>query len=144
MKGLSAIISIILLVMISVSLAGLAWLWFFQISNLLKNTATNATETVTTKLGMQFRLEAAKFYSPNYVNATIRNIGTVDINLATLGIFIDNSLHTTAAYIPNTGKIIPGETTTIKITNNTAACSSKILKITIESGTEDYKTIDCS
>ena len=141
MKGVSAIIAIVLLVMISVSLAGLAWVWFFGISNLLTNSATNATEEATARMGMQARLETARFYAPTYVNATIRNTGTVDINLTRLGIFIDGFLTTT--YTPNTGKIAPGEISTINITNATPACTDKVLKITFPNGVEDYKTISC-
>ncbi len=141
MKGVSAIIAIILLVMISVSLAGLAWLWFFEITNTLENSVTNATESATSRIGTQGRIGVARFYPSTWVNATIRNIGTVDIDLSKLGIFIDGVLSTT--YTPNTGKLTPGSTITINITNTTAACTDKILKISFPSSIEDYKTISC-
>lgn len=141
MKGISAIISIILLVMISVSLAGMAWLWFYGITNTLSQSATSATETATTKMGMQGRIEVARFYPNTWVNTTIRNTGTVDIDLSKLGIFIDGIQSTT--YAPNTGTISPGATATINVTNTTAACTDKTLKITFPNNLEDYITISC-
>jgi flagellin-like protein len=141
MKGISAIISIILLVMISVSLAGLAWVWFFNISNNLMTSATSATQAATNKIGIKARIEVAQFYSPNWVNATIRNIGTVNIDMAKLGIFVDSVLST--VYNPNTGMLTPGSTVTINITNATPACTGKVLEISFESGFEDYETIAC-
>ena len=141
MKGISAIISIILLVMISISLAGLAWVWFFNITNNLTTIATNATKEATNTMGMQARIEVAQFYSANWVNATIRNIGTVNIDVAKLGIFVDGVLST--IYSPNTGMLAPGSTITINITNATQACTGKVLKISFENGFEDYVTIAC-
>jgi flagellin-like protein len=140
MKGISAIISVILLVMISISLAGLAWVWFFNISNTLTTSATNETQAATNKLGMKAKIEVAQFYSANWVNATIRNIGTVNIDIAKLGIFVDGVLST---YNPNTGILAPGSTITINITNATPACTGKVLEISFENGFEDYETIAC-
>jgi len=140
MKGVSAIIAIILLVMISVSLAGLAWVWFFSVSNTLKNTAANATNTATSIVSMEARIEAARFYPTKWVNASFRNIGTVNISLAKLGVFIDGVLST---YSPNTGMLSPGNVETINITNTTQACG-KVLKITFENGFEDYRTVTCT
>lgn len=141
MKGVSAIISIVLLVMISVSLAGLAWIWFFGITNALQNSAVNATETATNRMGMAARIETAKFYPVTWVNATIRNTGTVDIDLSKLGIFIDGYLST--VYAPNTSKLAPGSIVTINITNTTPACADKVLRITFPNGVDDYRTISC-
>ena len=140
MKGVSAIIAIVLLVMITISLAGLAWLWIFNLSTVLENTVTNTTRRATENMGMQARIQVARFYPIRWVNATILNTGTVDIDLSKLGIFIDDVL--TINYVPNTSKIMPGGMETINITNTTAACN-KVLRITFPSGVDDYKTISC-
>lgn len=144
MKGISAIIAMVLILMIVVALTGLAYTWFTGIFGSLTTSATNATTTATTAMGMQVRIEAAKINSTTAgkgVNATIRNIGTVDIDVSKLGVYIDGSLCST--YNPNTGKLTPSLTATLQITNTTAACTNKVLKITLESGFEDYKTITC-
>ncbi|OGI12204.1 hypothetical protein A3K64_02635 [Candidatus Micrarchaeota archaeon RBG_16_36_9] len=140
MKGVSAIIAIVLLVMITISLAGLAWLWIFNLSTVLENTVTNTTRRATENMGMQARIQVARFYPIRWVNATILNTGTVDIDLSKLGIFIDDVL--TINYVPNTSKIMPGGMETINITNTTPACN-KVLRITFPSGVDDYKTISC-
>jgi len=142
MKGISAIIAIILILMIVVALAALAYTWFTGIFATLTTSATNATTTATIAMGMQIRIEAAKFYSPSWVNATIRNTGTVDFDTGKLGIYIDGNLEQTY-YASPSGKISPGSITTVNITNTTAACPNKVLKISIETGLEDYKTITC-
>jgi flagellin-like protein len=140
MRGVSAIIAIILILMIVVALAALAYTWFTGIFGSLTTSATNATATATTAMGMQVRIEAAKSYGSS-VNATIRNTGTVNVDISKLGVYVDGSL--CPNYAPNTSTITPGLTKTINITNTTAACPNKVLKITIESGFEDYKTIIC-
>jgi flagellin-like protein len=140
MKGVSEIISIILIVMIVVSLAGLTWTWYTGIIGTVTMANTNATSTATTALGTQMRIEAAK-YTAGYVNATMRNTGTVDIDLSKLGTYVDGSL--SYPYTPNTSKLSPGYTVNIRITNKTLACDNKILKITLDSGYEDYRTISC-
>jgi flagellin-like protein len=145
LKGVSAIIAVILIVMIVVSLVGLTWTWFNGLINNLQSSTSNATTTATTALGMQASIEVAKFYPGayplNYVNATIRNTGTLDINIGKFGVYIDGVF--CPSYVPNSGKISPGSTATINITNSTPACPNKVLKITIENGLEDYKTITC-
>ncbi|NIM46691.1 MAG: hypothetical protein GTN40_00850 [Candidatus Aenigmarchaeota archaeon] len=146
MKGISAIIAIILILMIVVALAALAYTWFTGIFASLTTSAANATTTATTAMGMQIRIEAAKFFeTPSHqVNATIRNTGTVDVDPNKFGVYIDGSLHTSTYYDsePST-KIPPGGTVTINITNTTAACPNKVLKVSIETGLDDYKTITC-
>ena len=140
MKGVSAIIAIILILMIVVALAALAYTWFTGIFGSLTTSASNATSTATTAMGMQVRIEVARFYPSISVNATLRNTGTVNIDMGKLGIYVDGSSST---YVPNSGILYPGLTATINITNSTAACNNKILKVTLESGLEDYKTITC-
>jgi FlaG/FlaF family flagellin (archaellin) len=141
MKGVSAIIAIILILMIVVALSALAYTWFSGIFTSLTTTTSNATSQATTAMAMQFRIEAAKFYGGSSTNATIRNIGTVNFDAGKLGIYIDGML---SSYVPNaTNMLNPGQTITLNITNGTAACPNKILKITLESGLEDSRTISC-
>jgi len=142
MKGISAIIAIILILMIVVALAALAYTWFTGIFASLTRSASNATTTATTAMGMQIRIEAAKYYPGVGVNATIRNTGTIDIDPNKFGVYIDGSLHTTYDSEPST-KMSAGDTVTINMTNNTDACPNKVLKVSIETGLEDYKTITC-
>ncbi len=144
MKGVSAIIAIILILMIVVALAALTYTWFTGIFGSLTTSASNATTTATTALGMKFEIERAKFYDTpyNHVNATIRNKGTLDIDPSKFGIYIDGSL--SPEYTYPYSKISPADSIDILINNTTsAACSNKVLKITIETGLEDYKTISC-
>ena len=143
MKGVSAIIAIILILMIVVALSALAYTWFSGIFTSLTATTSNATSQATTAMAMQFRIEAAKFYPSSWVNATIRNIGTVNFDIGKLGVYVDGQL---SIYVPNTSYMLPpGQTITINITNSTPtqACPNKVLAITLESGLQDSRTISC-
>ena len=142
MKGISAIIAIILILMIVVALAALTYTWFTGIFGSLTTTATNATTTATEAMGIQIRIEAAKYYTNEGVNATVRNTGTVNFDPDKFGVYIDGSLCTSIDLAPS-GKISPGDTVILNITNKTAACPNKVLKITTEGGSIDYKTITC-
>ncbi|NIO44305.1 MAG: hypothetical protein GTN36_02015 [Candidatus Aenigmarchaeota archaeon] len=144
MKGISAIIAIILILMIVVALAALAYTWFTGIFATLTTSATNATTTATTAMGMQIKIEAAR-YNGTYVNATIRNTGTVNINPNRFGVYVDGSLHLDTEYdVEPSTSIPPGDTVIIgNLANNTAACPNKVLKVSIETGLEDYYTITC-
>jgi FlaG/FlaF family flagellin (archaellin) len=141
MRGVSAIISIILIVMIVVALGGMTYTWFRGMVGSLSESAENATSTATNTLGMRAELEAVKYYSANKVNATIRNSGTVNINKSKIGAFVDGKY--CPVYTPNSGILSPGAVETFSITNTTAACPNKVLKITVESGLESYRTIVC-
>ncbi len=140
MKGVSAIIAIILILMIVVALAALAYTWFSGIFSSITTSTSNATSQATTAMAMQFRIEAAKSYGGSSTNATIRNIGTVNFDVGKLGVYIDGQL---SSYVPNATMLSPGQTITLNITNTTPACPNKILKITLESGLEDSRTISC-
>lgn len=142
MKGVSAIISIILIVMIVVALAGMTYTWFKGLVGTVAQSAENATSSATTSLGMSIQIIANSVsYSSNKVNVTFRNTGTVNINLAKIGALINNTYCPT--YSPNTGIMAPGAVQIISITNATAACPNKVLRLTTESGYEDYMTIAC-
>jgi len=146
MKGVSAIIAIILILMIVVALAALAYTWFSGIFTSLTTTTSNATSTATTAMAMQFRIEAAKFYMctgciGGSVNATIRNMGTVNFDIGKISPYVDGQL---SWYVPNASySLSPGQTFAINITNWTSACPNKVLMITLESGLQDSRTISC-
>jgi flagellin-like protein len=146
MKGVSAIIAVILILMIVVALAALAYTWFTGIFTSLTTSATNATTSATTAMGMQIRIEAAKWYPGGWVNATIRNTGTSTVNNARLATYIGGSLCST--FTPNTGTTAPGGTVTLNISNATTSCGGNtpaspniVLTITTESGMSDSRTI---
>jgi len=96
-KGVSSVIAIILILMIVIALAALAYTWFSGIFASLTATAGSAVTTTTGAMATQFRIEAARWASPN-VNVLIRNIGTQNFNasISIVGIYIDNVLQTVA------------------------------------------------
>jgi hypothetical protein len=68
------------------------------------------------------RLDSVKIYKPNVISITIRNTGTLDIDINKLFVVIDNNV---GAYTPNTGTLEPNQIITINITSkNENLCQS--------------------
>jgi hypothetical protein len=129
--------------MIVIALAALAYTWFSGIFASLTSTAGSAVTTTTTAMATQFRIEAAKFYTGGWVNATIRNIGTQKFSNNTLGAYVSGTWSTINAVSPS-GDVDTGKTVTLNISNGTAAClpsGGATLSITIGTGLTDSRTI---
>ncbi len=79
-KGISPVIAIVLILMMTVSLAGLAYVW---INRMMKNNMKNTDSTLETKLeilGLDCTVN-------NIINLTVQNIGKRKINAGTTYIY---------------------------------------------------------
>lgn len=85
MKGLSAIIAIIMLLLITVALAGSAYVWIVGTTTSLTTTGTQATQQVTTGMLAQMKVESAAGRS-----IYVRNTGKGTIENASLSVYIDD------------------------------------------------------
>jgi len=140
MKGVSTIIAVVLILMIVVSLAALTFTWFTGIIDILTNTASNASSQATCSMAMKIEIENARYFSGDSINSTIRNTGTIDVDISKLAFYIDG---VPSSFTPSTGKLSPGSIGNFNITNITPACQNKVIKVTHECGGEDYRTISC-
>jgi parallel beta-helix repeat protein len=105
MKGVSTVIAIILILMITVAMAALAYLWFTGVFETLTETGQEQVEETTIKLGSSIAIESVKGD-----NVYVRNTGKY--NVTEIVLYIDDVL--TEATVPET--IEPGKVGAITLT----------------------------
>ncbi|MFH1229410.1 MAG: archaellin/type IV pilin N-terminal domain-containing protein [Candidatus Aenigmatarchaeota archaeon] len=130
MKGVSSIIAMILLLMITISLTGLAYVTFTSFFNTVKDsTETSMTQTMSNMLA-QMKIESISKNGGDTV-IYIRNIGKVDISR--FNAYVNGIMATTRANMPTGNKIVPGSVDNVTITS--AVASGATIKITTGQGT---------
>ena len=102
LKGISTIIAIIIILMIVVFLAALAYLWFTDVFETLTGTGQEQVEETTIRLGSSILIEGVKGD-----NIYIRNTGKYDVT--EIAVYIDDLL--TDSTVPD--KIEPGKIGTL-------------------------------
>lgn len=108
MKGITPVIAIILLLLITISMVGFAFIWFQRV----QGTITNETET---QLNNQFNQQAQKISIDNahLTQVVIRNIGTATIQGSAISVYLGGVVQTS----PCSGSVAPGATITCTITS---------------------------
>ena len=144
-KGVSAVIAIVLILMITVALAAMAYVFFTSVFTQISKGASESVSNVGTAVGTQLIIEnVAGSGWPGWANITIRNVGTVNINLTKLSFYVDNTLMTDVH--GNEGILSPGNYTEIDIetgSNSIPEPCGKTLKVTTETGFETTAPINC-
>jgi len=138
MKGVSTIIAVILILLITVALAVLAYAWFTGIFDVLISGANQSINGTQQQFGTKFSIEAATNVTEDIVTISMRNIGTVNIDLDKIACYVDDELKTNDA----SGTLSPGSVASFNITAVSDPCS-KVLRITVETGADETITISC-
>jgi len=141
MKGISAIIVVILLLLISVSLASVVYLWFSSIITDVTGESTTNIRSTTNYMNTRMSIINAKNTSLTEISVTVRNSGTEKIDLDNLIAFIDDveESSNTASGILDVGKT---STFTVTSANSMSTCEH-VLRISIASGSESSRMISC-
>lgn len=104
--GVSPVIATLLLIVIAVVAAVLAYIWIIGYQGTLTQQAT------ATQLQERIKIEAVGYYSGNKLNASVRNIGDVTVNVTAIYVY-NVTTGTVAAYKILTGSnavvLAPGE-----------------------------------
>ncbi len=151
-KGITPIISVILLLMMTIAIAGLAYTWLQRTQSTIQTSSENITETMLGGLKVQLKIEGYRLEcdsnNPNQSNLSIsvRNAGTSKAR--NLQLYIDGSLQ---AGMSNTS-LSAGQITNFKFINptNPINCSnfvnkSRTIKITSdETVAEKTYTFTCT
>jgi len=146
MKGVSNIIEIILILMIVVAIVALAYSWFSGLFGDIMKIVAAALTRSTTVMSTRFKMETAMFnITSGKINAVIRNTGSQSFNASAerLAAYIEetnspiDSVDIGSPYILTSGNLAK-----VTVSNNTDCCN-KDLRITIETGLADSKTIGC-
>ena len=125
MKGISAIVVMILILLISVSLVGLGYIFFTEI---LTTVTTTGEESISqTVVSMLARMTIESVTAGNPGNIYVRNTGKV--NLTNFAVYVDD-VRDPSATAP--GLLMPGDVGTI--TTSGALTSNQVVKITTAEG----------
>lgn len=120
MKGITPVIATIMLLLITISMVGFAYIW---LSNIWKGTTTgteNMANQQAQRMGQKISIESAKT-----IAITVRNIGTYSIPKASLAVFVD-SVHQDCDW--DRESFAPGDT--ITTTSGFACSAGQTVKVT--------------
>ena len=130
MKGVSSIIAMVLLLMITISLTGLAYITFTSFFNTVKDSTEKSMTNTMSNMLAQMKIESISKNGGDTV-VYIRNIGKVDIT--GFSAYVNGIMATTRANMPTGNKIVPGSVDNVTITS--AVASGATIKITTGQGT---------
>jgi len=149
MKGVSAVIAVILILMITVALAATSYVWFSSVFSTVTAGGTEITEKGVTGIQTGFAIETARFKPTGYTENTktsvvIRNTGTVSINMTDAAAYIGGQYVT--AEKPTT-LLAVNAVGTINVSNSTLTgydICGKELKVSFAAGPPQTATIVCA
>ena len=89
-KGISAVIAIVLILMITIALAAMAYVWFTTVFGEISEEAGESAGDVTESMQTRFSIEAAKYTTNDTVDVSVRNTGTGTVDLTNVAVYIDD------------------------------------------------------
>lgn len=87
MKGITPVIAIILLLMLTVSMVGFAFVWFQRVAASVTNRTASEIASRQNQMAQTIRIDNA-----GTTTVTVRNTGSVPISNTTLAVYVDNVL----------------------------------------------------
>lgn len=151
MKGITPVIAIILLLLLTISMVGFAFVWFNRITTEAASTVGNeATQQLDRQTGRVIIDAARGTSTANTV--TVRNIGSRNINpYSELAVFFDGTLQTACAWTNNAGvaidrtvgTIAPNAVATCTVTFADAGldCSGKTARVTAPGNADEMNCV---
>ncbi len=128
MKGITPVIAIILLLLITISMVGFAFVWFTRFVEIAGSATENATISEVEKIKKTVRIDNA-----GTGGVTVRNTGSANIPVNEISVYIDGS----AISCSWTGSIAPQGSATC----TQAVCSSgQEAKVTSPGTAQDVVT----
>lgn len=131
MKGVSAIIVVILLTLISVSLVSLAYSFFGRVITETTQTGSEAVDQASTSILSKIKIETI---SPVTGEVSVRNSGKVDVSQ--FAVFVNGALDNGATVPPS---ISPGQLGTITLSSLPG--SGVVIKVTTVQGAIAEKSV---
>lgn len=97
MKGITPVIAIILLLLITISMVGFAFIWFQRVAQ----TATTSSESqLTSQLNLQGQTVAIDNIDDTNNNVTLRHSGSVATDTSRVSVYVNNVRVTCAWDVP--------------------------------------------
>src|SRR3989338_429961 len=132
MKGITPVIAIILLLLITISMVGFAFVWFSRVTSSAGSQIENSTLSQLRTQGQRITIENI---NPSGATVTVRNSGTVSIDQTELALYINNVL-TACSWAPTS--ISPGARTTCDWSGS--ACAAQTTVKVVAPGGQDVST----
>ena len=132
-KGITPIIAIVLLLMITISMVGFAWIWFQRLGASAMESVSAGMNNQTQSIGKIISIDNANGGADSVIS--IRNIGTQEIKSSEIGIYVDGNAKSCAGLTD----ILPGQVVDCTIAGYD--CAGKIVKVTAPG---NYDEIMCS
>ena len=132
MKGITPVVAIILLLMITISMVGFAFVWFNQ---MLSTVTSDVEDQVTSDVDkMNQKIDIINI-APDEVTVSIRNIGSVGIEDTQLAFFIgvgttSGGAPVDCAFSSSPYNIGPGSVATCTLADNCGDVANEKLKVT--------------
>lgn len=140
MKGISTIIAVILLLMITVALMSLFWSFSTGMFGSITTGVGRQTDMSITRAGTSFTIINAKNTSLTSIDVTIRNDGTQNMDLDTLVAFVDDSKASETA----SATLFPGGSSNFTVVSpfSMSECNH-VLRLSVAYASDSYYTIKC-
>ncbi len=134
MKGITPVIAIILVLLITISMVGFSFVWFSRISEL-------AADQTQSQLQAQLDTQAQKIKIDATTTATvsIRNSGSKSIALSKISVFIDGGARTCTTWDPATDPLAEGSTTTCTFSGAACTAGTSVIKVVAPGNTDSVK-----
>lgn len=144
MKGVSAVIAIILILMITVALAAMSYVWFTNVFQSLTGSASGTVNETGKLLATTISIDSSAYISGSDIKVSVRNSGTTSIPADTLGFYI-RDIPATVTVKPS-GDIAPGTIGYFTVQNTSeigSVCPGPMsVKVTVK-GFEKIRSIAC-
>lgn len=124
MKGITPVIAVILLLIITISMVGFAFVWFQRVAFTAQTATESTLQTTLTQQGQTIRIDNVE-YSTNKVQ--IRSIGTQSILNSNLNVYLNGTKQTCAWDSPS---LAPGSIITCTFGTGCASGSGTKLRVT--------------
>lgn len=135
-KGITPIIAIILLLLITISMVGFAFVWFSRVATISAERTENLTAEQTSIAAKTIRIDNAIAAS-----VTIRNTGIASINISReLAVFVDDAIRSWTTINPNCASLAnilaPGSIRTCEFSTPACTAGSGKVKVTAPGNTD--------
>ncbi len=140
MKGISSIIAVVMLLMITVSLVAVFWAFSSGVFSSLTSSVGSQTDANIKRAGSEFIIINAINTTFTGIQVSVRNSGTQNLDLDTLIAFVDDKTATETA----AGKLVPGNAYGFTVTSpfSMSACNH-ILRLSVAYAPDAYYMIKC-
>jgi len=135
MKGITPVIAIILLLLITISMVGFAFVWFSRVTSSAGAQIENSTLSQLRTQGQRISIENI---NPSGATVTVRNSGTVSIDQTELALYINNGIFPTCIGGWTPTSMAPGGRMTCDF--NASACTSGYTVKVVAPGGQDVST----